>query len=126
MILAYRALGVFLVAILLTAGPLFASVLDESLDTPRTRPLSHFEHDSHNEIAELEESCALCHHLFDDNGALLEDESSEEMACRDCHEGSHSGMPKTEAAFHNRCKGCHLAIRQGPIACGECHSGKEE
>ncbi len=108
-------------ALFFMATPALSSVLDESIDGPHTRPMARFDHDTHNEMAQLEESCALCHHSFDDTGEPIIDESSEEMACRECHDAHGTGIPKTEAAFHKRCKGCHAAVQQGPIACGECH-----
>lgn len=122
---SHRICGLLFVVTLLVAAPTVASVLEESIDTLRTRPISQFDHDTHNEVADLEEACALCHHRFDENGEIMPDESSEEMACRECHSSEETGCPKTEAAFHNRCKGCHLAIQQGPIACGQCHANKE-
>ncbi|MGD9210770.1 MAG: cytochrome c3 family protein [Desulfobacteraceae bacterium] len=88
------------------------------------RNSARFEHDTHNEVAELEE-CSICHHVYDDNGNLLEDESSEDQMCSDCHgladEGRQPGLRK---AFHQNCKGCHLAQKKGPIMCGECHLNK--
>lgn len=106
---------------LLTAGAAVASVLEKSVAPPHTRPLARFDHDAHNADAQLNESCNLCHHRFDETGHRLAAESSEEMACRECHDSGKKGTPKTVAAFHNRCKGCHIAVRKGPIACGQCH-----
>ncbi|MCG8471859.1 MAG: cytochrome c family protein [Desulfobacterales bacterium] len=104
--------------------------LGESWPTEKTRPPVTFDHDSHNEMADLEESCALCHHLFDETGNLLEDESSEDESCASCH----SQTPKEEddsklplrAAFHRRCKNCHLQKQKGPIACGQCHTAPQQ
>ncbi len=121
----HRICGLFFIIALLTNGSALASVLGESLEAPRTRPVSRFDHDTHNESADLEEACALCHHLFDENGDIMDDESSDEMACRDCHDSGDKGLPKTEAAFHNRCKGCHLENRSGPITCGQCHTKRQ-
>lgn len=118
----YRTCLHLLACIVLITGSAVASGQNEGVEEPRTRPPSRFDHDPHNEAADLEESCALCHHLFDEDGVLLEDESSEDMACRDCHDAGEPGVPATERAFHNRCKGCHLAVKQGPIACGQCHA----
>lgn len=117
-----RICGLLLMATLFLANSASASVLDEIIDGNYNRPTAQFDHDTHNEIADLEESCALCHHLFDELGNIIPDESSEEMACRECHDSGKKGLPKTEAAFHNRCKGCHIAIGQGPISCGQCHA----
>ena len=51
----------------------------ESFDSPQ-RPAAVFRHDEHNEAAELEE-CNECHHVYDDDGNLVEDESSEDQLC---------------------------------------------
>lgn len=85
------------------------------------RPPSVFRHEDHNLAADIWD-CNLCHHVFDEAGNLIEDESSEDMACADCHglsdEGSQPGLMK---AFHLNCKGCHLEKADGPVMCGECH-----
>ena len=53
-------------------------------ESPRRAP-SVFVHDTHNETAEIE-GCSQCHHVYDEEGNLLEDESSEDQRCADCHE----------------------------------------
>ena len=79
-----------------------------------------FEHDDHNDIAGIE-ACHECHHLYED-GILLEDESSEDQMCSECHDLEASGqMPGLMKAFHLNCKGCHLERKEGPVMCGECH-----
>ena len=86
------------------------------------RPAAVFKHDSHNENAEIEE-CNECHHIYE-NGEKLEDESSEDQPCSDCHSEKGSGadgQPRLVKAFHLNCKGCHLKVKKGPIMCGECH-----
>jgi hypothetical protein len=92
---------------------------DQGFET-KQRPPAVFKHDEHNEKAEIEE-CNECHHIYE-NGEKLEDESSEDQLCSDCHskEGS-DGSPRLIKAFHLNCKGCHLAAQKGPIMCGECH-----
>jgi len=85
------------------------------------RPPAIFRHDEHNETAEIEE-CNECHHVYDDNGNLLDDESSEDQRCADCHNLETSGRkPALMKAFHKNCKGCHKEKKQGPIMCGQCH-----
>ena len=88
-------------------------------ENPRRTP-AVFNHDTHNETAEIEE-CIGCHHLYED-GELVEDESSEDQSCSECHgladEGGRPGLAK---AFHRNCKGCHLDQKKGPVLCGECH-----
>jgi hypothetical protein len=81
---------------------------------------SLFNHDVHNEAAEIDE-CNECHHVYED-GVRLEDESSEGTMCSECHDlkaaGSAPGLMK---AFHLNCKGCHIQRKSGPVMCGECH-----
>lgn len=111
---------------------LFSIVCAETLErlsnetfTDPLQPAVPFLHDEHNKKAGLDEDCSHCHHLYEDN-QLVEGESSEDMACAECHAPVHfsDGVSLT-AAFHKRCKGCHLALKQGPIVCGQCH-GKGE
>jgi hypothetical protein len=96
-------------------------VLDNSeFDNPQ-RPPAFFDHDTHNENAGIDD-CSRCHHLFDKNGQKLEDESSEDQMCSDCHgpadEGRKPGLMK---AYHLNCKGCHQEKQKGPILCAQCH-----
>ena len=89
-------------------------------DNPQRTP-SVFEHDIHNETAEIEE-CNACHHIYDDDGTLVEDESSEDSSCSECHAASHEGrIPSLRKAYHHNCKGCHAEQAKGPVMCGECH-----
>ncbi len=89
-------------------------------DDPQ-RPSSVFRHDEHNLAADIWD-CNVCHHVYDAEGNLIEDESSEDMLCIDCHtldgQGSQPGLRK---AFHLSCKGCHIKESKGPVMCGECH-----
>ena len=85
------------------------------------RPPAVFSHDEHNESAEIEE-CSECHHVYDDNGKLVEDESSEDQRCSDCHELKAVGRKLAlMKAFHTNCKGCHKQEKNGPLMCGQCH-----
>ena len=85
------------------------------------RPPAVFRHDEHNEAAEIEE-CNECHHVYDDDGKLVEDESSEDQRCSDCHEEKASGRRLAlMKAFHTNCKECHQEKKNGPIMCGQCH-----
>ena len=61
----------------------------DAFETPR-RPPAVFRHDEHNELAKIEE-CNVCHHVYDENGRLVGDESSEDQRCSDCH-GISSGQ----------------------------------
>ena len=86
----------------------------------RQRPPAVFKHDEHNENAEIEE-CNECHHIYE-GGERLEDESSEDQSCADCHsENGSDDAPRLIKAFHLNCKGCHQTAKKGPIMCGECH-----
>ena len=93
---------------------------NDVFENPR-RPRAVFRHDEHNELAQIEE-CNVCHHIYDDNGRLVEDESSEDQRCSDCHQLVASGRkPPLMKAFHTNCKGCHKAQKNGPTMCGQCH-----
>ena len=86
----------------------------------KQRPPAVFRHDEHNEKAELEE-CNECHHVYED-GVKLEDESSEDQLCSDCHTlEAQRNQPGLMKAFHMNCKGCHEKENKGPVMCGECH-----
>ena len=93
---------------------------NSAFDNPQ-RPPAVFKHDEHNEIAQIEE-CNQCHHVYDDNGNLMEDESSEDQSCSDCHDLEPSGKkPGLMKAFHRNCKDCHRRQKKGPLMCGQCH-----
>ncbi len=88
----------------------------------RRRPPAVFRHDEHNELAGIE-TCYGCHHVYDENGELVEDESSEDQQCSECHELGRSGnKPALMKAFHANCKGCHKEKKKGPLMCGQCHA----
>lgn len=89
------------------------------------RTAAVFDHDLHNEQAQLEDECAVCHHLYED-GQLIGDESSEDSLCSDCHELKKvpdNSVP-LRVAYHKRCKSCHFNKKKGPVLCGECHINK--
>jgi hypothetical protein len=91
-----------------------------AFDNPQ-RPSAVFKHDEHNKIAQIE-ACHQCHHAYDDNGNLLEDESSEDRSCSDCHDLERSGnKPGLMKAFHSNCKDCHRRHKKAPLMCGQCH-----
>jgi len=94
--------------------------VDNSVYNSPQRAPSVFNHEAHNEAAEIEE-CNECHHVYED-GKKLEDESSEDQLCSDCHAFEKEGrMPGLTKAFHTNCKGCHEKENKGPVMCGECH-----
>lgn len=85
------------------------------------RPPAVFRHEAHNAAAGIE-ACYVCHHLYDETGNLIEDESSEDQSCSDCHELTRSGnKPALMKAFHINCKSCHKEKNKGPLMCGQCH-----
>lgn len=113
-----------IIAMLLALGAVFGIYAERiepmGFETLR-RPASLFDHDEHNDAAGIDD-CAVCHHLYED-GMLVEDESSEDSYCSDCHEvkASDQNSVSLTAAFHTRCKSCHFEENKGPVLCGECH-----
>lgn len=86
---------------------------------------ARFMHDEHNEKAELEDNCAICHHVYED-GELVEDDSSEGVPCADCHELTTQGtQPGLRLAYHQQCKSCHITQARGPVTCAGCHIASE-
>lgn len=85
------------------------------------RPQVGFEHDAHNEKAELED-CVVCHHSKTDNGKRDLENSSEGETCESCHavKREDGGTPLMRA-YHQQCITCHTDQKKGPVACGECH-----
>ncbi len=80
------------------------------------RSPSIFVHDAHNEKAGIDE-CYECHHVYAD-GELVEDESSEDQACSDCHgfesEGSRNADRSADIVAPTK-------LNQSPNN-GRCHS----
>ena len=118
----FLVIAPLLIGVLLT--PAFSQedmeVVDDWGFVKKQRPPAVFQHDAHNETAQIE-ACNECHHLYE-NGEKLEDESSEDQSCSECHDENGSGnQPDLKKAFHINCKGCHLAKKQGPVMCGKCH-----
>ena len=120
---AVMLLGAVLLSVLLLVAAYSQedmTVVDNSVFPKPERSPAIFEHDDHNDAAGIED-CQACHHVYED-GVLLEDESSEDQLCSDCHDLEPSGrMPGLMKAFHLNCKGCHLEQKAGPVMCGECH-----
>lgn len=85
------------------------------------RPQVAFEHDAHNEKAEVDD-CVICHHSANDDGTQNIEDSSEGESCESCHavERDDDGTPLMRA-YHKQCIGCHEEQAKGPVACGECH-----
>ena len=95
--------------------------LDNSVFEKPHRPGAVFEHDDHNEMAEIDD-CAVCHHVYEGK-ELIEDESSEDSLCSECHslKGTRENCVSLEVAYHKRCQSCHFEVNKGPVLCGECH-----
>ncbi len=114
-----------MVLILLICSPAYtqedmATVDPDAFENPQ-RPAARFRHDDHNETAGIE-ACNECHHVYDEDGHLVEDESSEDQRCSECHEAKSTGRsPGLREAFHFNCKGCHQERNTGPVMCGQCH-----
>ncbi len=120
-------IGVWVLVLMVTRGfsqEEMRHVDNAAFDRP-VRAAAVFEHDIHNEAAGLDD-CAQCHHLYED-GKLVEDESSEDQACAECHANDGSGgNPSLRRAYHLNCKGCHLDAKAGPIMCAQCHRSVSE
>jgi hypothetical protein len=84
----------------------------------KMRPNAVFFHDDHNKKAEIDD-CGTCHHVYKD-GVKVEDETSEDRECSECHTITGNPVPLV-AKYHLRCKGCHEQKKAGPVMCGECH-----
>lgn len=117
-------LTIVLAVLALSAATVCAEALirmeTSAFETTR-RPAAVFDHDEHNEAAELDD-CGACHHVWED-GRIVEGESSEDSPCSECH-----GLKPTPEnrmglanAFHTQCRSCHMDMGQGPLLCGQCH-----
>ncbi len=93
------------------------SVQDSAFKT-KMRPGAVFFHDEHNKKAEIDD-CGTCHHVYKD-GVKVEDETSEDMECSECHRINGNPVPLV-TKYHLRCKGCHEEKKAGPVMCSECH-----
>ena len=98
------------------------SVVDDTAFADNMRPLPVFRHDEHNDAAGIED-CAECHHVYDENGQRMADESSEDQECSACHGAAEDGQFPMELVrrFHLNCQGCHQTEKAGPVVCGDCH-----
>ena len=94
------------------------------------RPVAGFMHDEHNETAEIDE-CFVCHHMYEDE-KLVEDESSEEMECSECHTIEGGNPFPLIKVYHQNCKGCHKKYNKknktkaAPTTCSKCHPEKKK
>ena len=90
------------------------------------RPPVVFPHEKHVE-ALGDESCAKCHHIYDEDKHELVYEEGEESSCADCHGlKDENSQPSLMNAYHISCIKCHRELAKahketGPYTCGECH-----
>lgn len=94
--------------------------VEDSAFEEKMRPAVPFLHDKHNETAGIDE-CNTCHHVYED-GKKIEDDSSEDQECSECHTPNNGDNPLSLVKiYHLQCKGCHQEKKAGPIMCSECH-----
>ncbi len=95
--------------------------LDNTMFEETARTGAVFSHDDHNTTAMLDD-CTVCHHYYEGK-QLIENESSEESLCSECHglaANQENSIP-LQVAYHKQCKNCHFESNIGPVLCGECH-----
>lgn len=98
-----------------------------------TRPAVIFDHNGHNDAAQIMD-CRTCHHGYAyENGTPVEAGDSVGLACAECHGASADAnadpvaraarrAADTADAMHLRCGGCHADVGRGPVACVGCHA----
>lgn len=91
-----------------------------AFDSPE-RPAVRFEHDNHNELAEIED-CETCHHGKTDDGLIDLETSTDGESCDSCHPVKpENGETPLMRSYHKQCTSCHTTSLKGPVVCGECH-----
>jgi hypothetical protein len=92
----------------------------DSAFTSHMRPPVPFNHDKHNETAQIED-CGTCHHVYQD-GKRVDGDASAGTLCSDCHTLKKGDNPMSLVrVYHLQCKGCHIEKKTGPVLCSECH-----
>ena len=82
------------------------AVEDSAFQGHMRRPPVAFRHDAHNEAAAFQYDA--CHHVYDKDGRLIENETSEDKECSECHaEKDDPRHLDLVAAYHKQCKDCH-------------------
>ncbi len=120
-VLILTLIGIIVLAGLTAYAQEDIEFVEDSGFATNLRPLPAFKHDEHNVLAEIED-CIECHHVYDDAGNRLEDESSEDQECSECHGAEGDEYPmELVRRYHMNCKGCHQAKKAGPVTCGTCH-----
>lgn len=97
------------------------TVVPASAFDPMERPQVAFEHDLHNEKAEIDD-CVVCHHGRTEDGKMDMENSSEGESCDSCHPVKpENGETPLMRSYHRQCGSCHAESLKGPVACAECH-----
>lgn len=111
-------LAVFCFALDAFSGVDEGTVTDPAFSATSRNPVL-FDHEAHMDAAGVTD-CNTCHHVFED-GAFVEEDSSEGMTCSECHLGEKGETLPLIKAYHQRCKSCHLEQEAGPVTCAGCH-----
>ena len=120
-VLILTLIGIIVLAGLTAYAQEDIEFVEDSGFATNMRPLPAFMHDEHNEKAGIED-CIECHHVYDNAGNRLEDESSEDQECSECHGAEGDEYPmELVRRYHMNCRGCHQAEKAGPVTCGTCH-----
>lgn len=122
---------IFILAVIIMIAPFCAYCaedlerLDNSAFAAPQRIGAVFDHDTHNEKAQLDSDCSICHHVHDGK-QKVEGESSEDQSCSECHltKASEENAIPLRMAFHKQCRTCHVNLKKGPVLCGQCHVRK--
>jgi len=83
-----------------------------------------WKHDFHALMKDY--SCRSCHHNARPG-------QTDPAACTECHKSYNEKQPEDSEnkassamqAYHNKCIGCHKAVKKGPMHCAECHTKSE-
>lgn len=71
------------------------------------------------------DSCALCHHQYDETQQKLVYVEGEERSCRDCHRDTTAeNRISMRLASHDKCVNCHVRRQQGVRDCAGCHDAE--
>jgi hypothetical protein len=102
--------------------PPATSILRIPVRGPRKPPVK-FSHRRH-EVRRV--ACTQCHHEYKGRRNVWH-EGQPVQECRACHHlRPEARRPDLKNAYHRRCKGCHLRLKQqgrqaGPVECQGCH-----
>ena len=120
----------FNVTVIVLLSLLVGNVMATCLTIPQDKKVIQFEsklgvvtfaHEKHADLSITE--CKTCHHKHQPDDTVMQ-------PCHECHKhkAEEAGAPKTKAAFHTRCIGCHEYTvaggqQAGPVKkkCKLCH-----